>query len=759
MEDKRSLKIFVDDITSSIFSGGYIELVTNFTYSKYFDRDHFEELADYAIEQAKAGNEVHFGPFLRKDDLGSQRSDSSNLHMSNCLWVDIDCPDKDVPAEQRLAKAKELLEKFLETLALYNLTPSWIICSGNGYHVYFRIGQILLAEYYLDLFNSAQTALVHAAKGDIQAKDPTRLLRPPFTFNYKDRANPKRVTIEKSNDGGRYLIEHFNELVRDFGKPLTQGFPPTEIQPVGFTPPCIAHLLDPATDVPKGSRHLARNIVGTFGHHEGWSVDDVIEKVAHFTDDPKKSENDIKRIFKVLDYDPTRYKVGCGQGSRLESLVKAGVTVCDKDNCGFGKPAVEVNAAKKEEEPEFLAYFNGLVDLVLDDQDKIAFLVNENGNPVLQYEWEENGKKYVPPTGEHIRWLLPKATAVLSHYKNDTDAKLFNDLVTFHTNVSEMPDAHHYKFLAAYDMHTYLMEKFEYSPVVWLYAIPERGKTRTGKAIMYVSYRGWHTITVREAHIIRFAQNVRGTLFIDVSDLWNKVERESAEDIFLNRFENGATVCRIKDPGLGPFKDTVYYQVYGPTIAATNEVVNDVMASRTVQIIMPQSSRSFEDEVKPEHGLPFRERLVAFRARWMDKDLPDFDKPCGGRLGDILKPIRKIINMVGNDELWFLDFVMGVEERRKQSSSDSLDAQVLSAMKEAMDSITNRHLLNEDILAKFNLNKSERERITPQKLGRITAAFGFKKYTSGQQRGIYWDEQLFTRLCQRYGIDYVSYII
>lgn len=759
MENNRSLEFFLGDITSSIFGGGYIEVVSNFTQSRYFGRDHFEELADYAIAQAEAGNEVHFGPFLRKEDLGSIRSDSSNLLMSNCLWVDIDCPDKGIPAEQRLAKAKELLDKFLEILELYNLTPSWIICSGNGYHVYFRIGQILLAEHALDLFNQAQTALVQAAKADIQAKDPTRLLRLPFTFNYKDRDNPKMVIIEISNGGHRHLIEDFKELVRDFGKPLPENFTPTEVKPVGFTPPCIAHLLDPLTDVVKGSRHLARNIVATFAHQEDWPVDEVIEKVQHFTDDPKKSENDIRRIYKILDYDPTRYSVGCGSGSKLESLVKAGVTVCDKDNCGFGKPPVDIKAAKKEDEPEFLAYFNGLIDLVLDDQDKVAYMVKENGNLVLIYEREENGKKYVPPTREHIKWLLPKATAVLSHYQNDTDAQLFNDLVVFHISISEMPDAHHYKILAAYDMHTYLMEKFEYSPVIWLYAIPERGKTRTGKAIMYVSYRGWHTITVREAHIIRFAQNVRGTLFIDVSDLWNKVERESAEDIFLNRFENGATVCRIKDPSLGPFKDTIYYQVYGPTIAATNEMVNDVMASRTVQIIMPQSSRSFEDDVKPEHGLPFRERLVAFRARWIDKDLPSVDKPCNGRLGDILKPIRNIVNMVGNDELWFLDFVIGVEERRKQSSSDSFDAQVLSAMKDAMNAITNSHLLNEDILAKFNLNRSERERITPQKLGRTTAAFGFKKYTSGQQRGIVWDEQLFVRLCQRYGVDYTSYII
>lgn len=70
----------------------------------------------------------------------------------------------------------------------------------------------------------------------------------------------------------------------------------------------------------------------------------------------------------------------------------------------------------------------------------------------------------------------------------------------------------------------------------------------------------------------------------------------------------------------GSVDDTTYYRVYGPTIVATNEVVNEILATRAIQIVMPQSSRSFDDDLDEGAVLSYRERLVAFRARWIDRD-------------------------------------------------------------------------------------------------------------------------------------------
>ncbi|MDX9822648.1 MAG: hypothetical protein RBT20_11990, partial [Syntrophales bacterium] len=496
-----------------------------------------------------------------------------------------------------------------------------------------------------------------------------------------------------------------------------------------------------------------RLVLATFGFHEGWLVEDVIEKLKHLTDDQKKSEDDIRGVYEVLQRDPQRYNVGCGEGSNLKNLIDSGITGCDKTNCQFGKPPDAIaSATQADTEIEKSAYFPGLVDLVLDDEGKVSFLVKDGNNLAVKRDHIIDGKKMIPPQKSKLIWLLPRAAEVLKHLWNDTDARVFADLVSYFKTISELPDENHYLFLAAYVMHTYLVDEVEYSPMVWFYAIPERGKTRTGKAMTYASFRGVHIITLREAHIIRLAKDLRATLFIDVSDLQQKIDTNNVDDVLLNRYERGAQIARVPFPDRGPFDDTVYYDVYGATIIATNETVNDVLATRTVQIVMPEAKRQFTHDVKPIDGLPFRERLLGFRGRWTNKALPLVEKPCQGRLGDIFMPIRQIVQIVGGDEAWFLTFVGGVEQRRKISGADGLDAQVVQAIKESMNTIKNGHMLHEDVLRKLNVNKPENEKISPQKLGKITARLGFDKYTSGQQRGIFWNRDLFVRLCGRYGI-------
>lgn len=411
------------------------------------------------------------------------------------------------------------------------------------------------------------------------------------------------------------------------------------------------------------------------------------------------------------------------------------------------------NEGSEEETSDLSASFDGLVDLVLNDKGKLVFLVKERGSLAMKAGHDIGGKLFIPPPADKIIWKVPRGSEVIRHWAEDTDSALFDDLVQYHYALSELPNEDHYRLLAAWVMHTYLVDKFEYSPIPWFHGIAERGKTRTGKGMIYASYRGVHLITLREAHLLRLAQDLKATLFIDVMDLWKKADAAGSEDILLCRFERGAKVPRVLYPGKGKFRDTVYFSVYGPTAVATNEPVNEIFASRTIPVIMPESEREFEDDIKPEDGLPFSEQLVAFRGRWMDRNLPPVTKPCAGRLGDILKPLRQIVNAVCPDEDWFLKLVKDLEIQRKHVGADSLDAQVVTAMVQARESIGNGHLLNEVLLNALNEKRSERERITPQKLGKIIARLGFEKYSSGQQRGFYWKDELVVRLSQRYGID------
>ena len=205
-------------------------------------------------------------------------------------------------------------------------------------------------------------------------------------------------------------------------------------------------------------------------------------------------------------------------------------------------------------------------------------------------------------------------------------------------------------------------------------------------------------------------------------------------------------------PDKGPFRDTTYYDIYGPTIIATNKMIHEILETRAIQIVMPETTQVFENDVIELDALPFRERLVAFRARWIDRQLPNVKKPVIGRLGDILKPIRQIVNAIGQDESWFLEFTKQVDELRRKDGLDSDDAKVINAIVQTIDKVENEHLLHKFIIDRINSDRPERYHMSPQRLGRITKRLGFKKYNSGEARGIYIDADLLNRLCQRYGI-------
>jgi hypothetical protein len=189
-----------------------------------------------------------------------------------------------------------------------------------------------------------------------------------------------------------------------------------------------------------------------------------------------------------------------------------------------------------------------------------------------------------------------------------------------------------------------------------------------------------------------------------------------------------------------------------PTIIATNKVINDILETRSIQIVMPETTKIFENDVKEVDALPFRERLTAFRARWIDRELPGVLKPVTGRLGDILKPIRQIVNLACTDESWFLDFAKHEEDIKKSEGIDTDDANVVNAIVQVLGKVENGHLIHKHTLDVLNAELSDRYKMTSHRLGRITKRLGFKRYSSGSARGIYINEELLNRLCQRYGI-------
>jgi len=148
---------------------------------------------------------------LGGDFKRNNQSDRTNVLWTKCLWVEIDSPDKTISSEEKLKAAELLKNNFMSALYPYGIEPSYIVCSGHGFHSYF-----ILKEVHHDTFlwSPIKEALITLAKGDHQAKDMTRLLRVPGTLNWKDKDNPIPVELVFESDR-IYDEDDFKQLVKD----------------------------------------------------------------------------------------------------------------------------------------------------------------------------------------------------------------------------------------------------------------------------------------------------------------------------------------------------------------------------------------------------------------------------------------------------------------------------------------------------------------------------------------------------------------
>jgi hypothetical protein len=173
---------------------------------------------------------------------------------------------------------------------------------------------------------------------------------------------------------------------------------------------------------------------------------------------------------------------------------------------------------------------------------------------------------------------------------------------------------------------------------------------------------------------------------------------------------------------------------------------------------MPETKKRFENDVTPEISLPLKERLIAFRAGHLGETLPDIPKPTSGRLGDILKPLQQIIRLVKPErEPHFLQLVRELESDRLIEKGDSIEAQILMVLIGLKDEVERGILPVKTITDAFNEEKSDKYKVTYQRVGRRLSAMGFKKCRAHDgASAIIWNDESIERMKETYGLQKTS---
>lgn len=341
-----------------------------------------------------------------------------------------------------------------------------------------------------------------------------------------------------------------------------------------------------------------------------------------------------------------------------------------------------------------------------------------------------------------------------SFFYSEWDIDLYEKIVNYFQERAELPDEKLYDLLTLWIFHTYTTERADFSPIIYFLGLPEKGKSRMLKSMTYIARRGIRKISLTDAQILRDCTHLDATLALDMMDLWKKVEASGSEDVFLNRPERGIDVSRVNRPEKGAFQDTDYYTVFGPTIFATNELINEILNTRAIPIVMIQSRKEFAKKVKPQDGMILKEMLTAWRACTMGDIWPEMGRIAGSRLGDITQPLYQIVKVIhpAREEA-FREVIHEIEIRRIKEKADSISGQILQAAIKVVSEVSHGYLKSQTIANEFNNDKRDREQMSSRKILNKLKTMGFEQTNAGDgSAAVFWNEELVLSLINEFGL-------
>lgn len=364
-----------------------------------------------------------------------------------------------------------------------------------------------------------------------------------------------------------------------------------------------------------------------------------------------------------------------------------------------------------------------------------------------------DGTVYRPPEKVDL-YPLP-SQAALQWVDRDDDARLFDDVVTAVWDHIELPGERGYGVLAAWVMHTYMMERASYSPIPRFYGPKGSGKSTAVDVLGALSRRGIATVSLTGPALFRVTEHYAPTLMIDEVRLLGRDANKDVADLLNARFGRGRMVVRVNTDkeGLACIET---YQVFGATVLAGTEELPDTCASRSIGFVMERNSRSVRRSLDEKRLSELRDRLYAFRCRHADTTLPDAPRFVrDGRLDDVLMPLHEIVLLVRPDaEPDFVAFGRDLEKKRSEEDGLSIDAEVVRAIAACADEVLGGKLRVSAVAAVLNQTRSDKEQLRDETVGRLMSRLGFAATrTSTGHAARFWDAARLDRLKRRYGVD------
>ena len=337
----------------------------------------------------------------------------------------------------------------------------------------------------------------------------------------------------------------------------------------------------------------------------------------------------------------------------------------------------------------------------------------------------QDNKRYSPKQNLPIKILKPN---IINRSLNLDIARLATEIDTFIKSYLEMPLDSDYLILSMWIFHTYLIENFNTTPILYFYGVKETGKSRAGEVLNELAFRAQRLTSLTEATLFRSVELFKPTLIIDEIKLLGKGGNQGLADLMKTTYKRGLKVSRINLNKYG--EDQIeYFDTFSPLVICTTETIPDIIESRCILFIMQKNSNpQIERMIDKKWANDLRERLTVFRANYINKDLPEAQHIARGRLNEIMFPLYQSLLLFGperKDE--FLDTVKRIQKNKENEDGMSLEAEIVKAINDEYRENQERQFLTQAISKRINELRSENESISDRAVSNRIKRLGFNK--------------------------------
>jgi len=414
---------------------------------------------------------------------------------------------------------------------------------------------------------------------------------------------------------------------------------------------------------------------------------------------------------------------------------------------GKAPPVIKNTNAKTEVQ----TLIPGLVHLVRQDG-AVKYLLKKGNSLSIEETFTLNDVTYKPKQDLPIK--IPDES-ILTEPAELNYSELLEKVIEFIKTYLEMPSDTHYFILAFWVFHTYLVEKFNTTPILYFYGVKETGKTRAGEVLSELAFRCERMTSPTEATLFRSASYFKTSLIIDEIKLWGQDGNPDVARLIKSRYKRGLMVSRVNLNKKG--EDQIeYFDVFAPLAICTTEGIPDAIESRCITFLMQKNARAeVERPVDEEQARKLRNKLIIFRANYLDQKLPDVEQIARRRLNEIMLPLYQVLMLVDPERKEaFKMIVEEIQAAKEEEEGLSLEAEIVEEIIKYQKETTEGAFLTTEIADRLNKERSEKEKVSNMLASVRIRRLGFQKARlANGKRGFRISSELLKKLALQFGLD------